>query len=110
MVAANHLFDVLKGTPRNSAARTAIPEADLNCLRLLRDVYEHWQQHRFAPPEAPRQAEQALKQLYPTAEPWQAEVHPDGRVLIARFVDVSALIEKLEVLEGLLQQETELSR
>lgn len=101
LVAAANLNRALK------EASTVTPDLKLTedlrvALVRLRDVYEHWNEHRTSFRQAGRPKSRAGKNLheeFPSAAPWSFEWHPGGDVVVAGVVSLRAFLGELEILD-----------
>jgi len=74
-------------------------------LRHLRNVYEHWEQHRdaFRLPGVPKKRSgKAFSEQFPSGEPWAIEIYPGRDILVAKVVSVRSLSRELYRLERII--------
>jgi hypothetical protein len=80
-----------------------IPSETLRALRLLRNIYEHWDELREAfrtGGQADRGAAKRLAEEFPEAEPWSIELEPGGDIKVAGLISLKALKKALRGLEA----------
>jgi len=74
-------------------------------LRHLRNVYEHWEQHRdaFRLPGVPKnRSGKAFATEFPSGEPWAIEIYPGRDLLVAKVVSLRSLVRELRRLERIV--------
>ena len=105
-VAAANLSRALDSAPKGLRALTRIADIPARALRLLRDVYEHWDQLRRQVAGDATSISGAAHRLaveFPCAEPWSLTFDPrTGQVILANVVDLNQLISELRLLEARL--------
>jgi len=82
--------------------RTPLPTRTLRILRLLRNVYEHWDANRVGFRKGVPRKAQAAKKLaeeFPDAEPWSLSYH-EGDILLAGIVSLRSLKNELRKIEA----------
>lgn len=101
-VAAGNLVKALRRAPK-SLRDQHLSENTTYALRLLRDIYEHWENMRVAfrkgGPEKTAAA-QKLAKNFPEAEPWTIAFHEDGDIVLAEVVSLRKLVADLRILEA----------
>lgn len=101
-VAAGNLVKALRRAPK-SLRDQHLSEDTTRALRLLRDIYEHWENMRAAfrkgGPEKTAAAQKLAKD-FPEAEPWTIAFHEDGDIVLAEVVSLSKLVTDLRILEA----------
>lgn len=110
LVAAANLSRALDSAPKALRKVTTLGLPSARGLRLLRDVYEHWDQLR---PQVAGQrplsggAAEKLANEFPGAEPWSLTFTPGtGEIVLANVVNVDQLVVDLRRLEaGVLRAE-----
>jgi hypothetical protein len=73
-----------------------------HALCLLRNIYEHWDQHRdtFRHSDLTKaQSGKIFASQFPEGKPWSLTIQPSGDVLIADLVSLHALDQELQSLE-----------
>lgn len=103
-VAAANLQRALESAPRPLRGLTRGSNVPNRQLRLLRDIYEHWDQLRRqfrADPAKLRGAARRLRDEFPNADPWSFTFDPQtGDIVLAGVVGVKALLKELRLLEA----------
>ncbi len=102
-IAAGNLHRALERMPRPVRRAISVPTVPGRALRLLRDVYEHWDQLRRQYRTAGGQAGAAerLQDEFPGAEPWTFTFNPQtDEVILANVIHVTPLIADLRTLEA----------
>lgn len=101
VLAAGNLSKALDRGPKS--LRRILPSKTLRALKLLRDIYEHWENMRATFRQGgPAKIESALKLTneFPEAEPWTIAIHPDGDIDLANVVFLRPLSLDLRRLEA----------
>ena len=102
LVAATNLDRAL-GHSKALIGESPIPETTRRSLRLLRNLYEHWdeQRHSFRQggPEK-RRAAKALSEEFPNSKPWTLKLFPDGKVVLAGAISLDEFMNGLRRLEA----------
>lgn len=84
LVAMRNLMLALDRVPDLRQAFPLAPEENERALRLLRDVYEHWDEyvdlHRARMP-FPSRSGKSLTEEFPTYQPWSMSYGPEGTAL-----------------------------
>lgn len=115
LVVATNLDRSLKRVLKNEKSRLKINPDSLRTLKLLRDIYEHWDEMRTElrqNKDTSKKALGKLKKEYPNAEPWSITINPeDNDILLAGVVSINTLIAELRQLEAnVLRAERALKR
>jgi len=101
-VAATNLDRAL-GQAQEYIGDGGIPSETRRALRLLRNIYEHWDELREAfrtGGQADRGAAKKLAEEFPEAEPWSIELEPTGDIKLAGLVSLNGLHKALRGLEA----------
>jgi len=75
----------------------------LKALCLLRNLYEHWNQHRdtFRSPDLAKvRSGKEFDSAFPAGKPWSLTIQPSGDILMADLVSLFALDQELQSLEA----------
>ena len=105
-VAAANLHRALESVPRVIRSEVRFAKVPGRALRLLRDIYEHWDQLRRqlrGDPTKLRGAGAKLRRDFPGADPWSFTFDPrTGDIVLANVVEVKPLLKELRLLEARL--------
>lgn len=104
LVAAANLDRALRRAPKPVLVEAKLPESWRRALRLLRNIYEHWDDLRAAYRSKGRQlcgSAEKLRTEFPRADPWSFSFDPkNGEVVIASVVPLGPLCRELRLLEA----------
>lgn len=88
--AANHLVTSYERLPRSLRDRFGSRPTVLHTtVQHLRDVFEHWDQHRGSP--EPKRAHKRLREVNPEAAPWTTSWTQAGGIVLANCLVVDDL-------------------
>jgi hypothetical protein len=106
LVAVTNLDRALQRAPKIVRFETQVSESVRRALRLLRDIYEHWDTVRAAYRATGGQLRKAALKLrteFPEADPWSLTFDPTtGAIVIADVVPLAPLLKELRLLEARL--------
>jgi len=102
-VAGAHLDKAIHRAKKPVRQMVNISSHSLGVLKLLRNIYEHWEESRAQYRQSPTNRSRALARLsqqFPHAEPWMLVIdHPGGEITPANAVRLTPLLEELKLLE-----------
>ena len=104
LVCAGQLEKVVQASQQHFP-EIALPPVLQTSLRHLRNVYEHWEQHRDAfrlPGVTKKRSGKAFSEQFPNGEPWAIEIYPGRDILVAKVVSLRSLCRELRRLERIL--------
>jgi hypothetical protein len=103
VVAAANLDKALERCPRRLRAVLQISSNETRALRLLRNIYEHWDELRdpYRREGELRASAKKLHDEFPGADPWSIIVDPDtNEISLAAVVPLRAFTKELRRLEA----------
>lgn len=100
-VAAGNLCRAIQRLAPTDLPVAPLPARTVQQLKLLRNIYEHWDELRPSYRRGPlRRSAKILRTEFPEAEPWNLQIMPDGEVLVAKVVSLRELVRELRTLEA----------
>lgn len=104
MVVATNLDRALNRVPKKQKNILSIDPNSRRALKLLRNIYEHWDEMRKElrqNNDDPKKSLGILKKEYPDADPWSITIIPENDdILLAGVVSINTLITELRQLEA----------
>lgn len=101
LVAAGNLDRSLRRFRGRARKDYQFPPPTQRALRLLRNIYEHWDELRESFRHGtPSGAVEKLARKFPEAEPWSIVICPDGDFLLAGVVSLRSLVRDVRRLEA----------
>jgi hypothetical protein len=104
LVATANLDRALDAAPPPIKRVIALPRRSRRALRLLRNIYEHWDElrqcYRKGTEDTNRTARK-LRKEFPEADPWSSSIDPaKGEIIIANIIPLGPFIKGLRHLEA----------